>query len=105
MKKVQKSTGEDEIILVTKKGQAIRFKEKEIREMGRPAAGVKGIRLKKGDELVGMDVIKNSNTKNQKPETRKELFIGGDGKWYGKRTDLKEYRLQGRGGAGLKLPK
>ncbi|MBU4298979.1 DNA topoisomerase 4 subunit A, partial [Patescibacteria group bacterium] len=55
LKRVSKSVGEDDVILVTKKGQAIRFKEKDIREMGRTAAGVKAIRLKKGDEVVGMD--------------------------------------------------
>ena len=75
LKQVQKSTGLDEVILTTKKGQAIRFKEKEIREMGRGAAGVKGIRLKKGpastrvergeDEVMGMDVIQISNLKTQ----------------------------------------
>jgi len=92
LRRVQKTTGEDEIILVTKKGQAIRFKEKEIRPMGRSAAGVKGIRLKRrADEVVGMDVIKSQNYL---------LVVTENG--YGKRTDLKEYRLQGRGGTGIK---
>ena len=58
LKKVVKTTGEDDIILATKNGISIRFKEKDIRPMGRGAAGVKGIRLKKGDEVIGMDVIK-----------------------------------------------
>jgi len=99
LRKVSKTTGEDEIILVTKKGQSIRFKEKEIRPMGRSAAGVKGIRLKKGDEVVGMDVIKcqMSNVKCQM------LVVTEQG--YGKRTDLAEYRLQGRGGSGIKTAK
>ena len=108
LRKVRKSTGLDEVILVTKKGQAIRFKEKDIREMGRPASGVRGIRLRRGDWVVGMDIIKSqiSNLKSQK-ETKKEkdylLIITEKG--FGKRTDLKEYRLQGRGGAGIKTAK
>ena len=99
LRRVQKTTGKDEIILVTKKGQAIRFKEKQIRPMGRTASGVKGIRLKKDDEVVGMDVIRcqMSNVKCQM------LVVTENG--YGKRTDLKEYRLQGRGGAGIKAAK
>jgi len=98
LKKVSKSTGGDEVILVTKKGKSIRFKEKEIREMGRPASGVKGIGLKRGDKVVGMDVIKNqkSNTK-----TPKEYLLVVTENGYGKKTDLKEYRLQGRGGSGI----
>jgi len=107
LKNVEKSTGEDEIILVTKLGQAIRFKEKEIRLMGRTAAGVRGIRLKKGDEVIGMDIIKNPKSKFQNPKIKVEkqylLVVTENG--YGKRTDLKEYRLQGRGGAGIKTAK
>ncbi len=105
LKQVQKSSGEDEVILVTKKGQAVRFKEKEVRAMGRSAAGIKGIRLKGSDELVGMGVIKNQKpeAKNQKPEKNYLLVVTGNG--FGKRTDLKEYRLQGRGGTGIKTAK
>jgi len=107
LKNVEKSTGEDEIILVTKLGQAIHFKEKEIRLMGRTAAGVRGIRLKKGDEVVGMDIIKNPKSKFQNPKLKVEknylLVVTENG--YGKRTDLREYRLQGRGGAGIKTAK
>ena len=97
LRSVRKTTGQDEIILVTKKGQAIRFKEKEIRPMGRLAAGVKGIRLKKGDEVIAMDVV---DVRHQQPEKKYLLVVSENG--YGKRTDLKEYRLQGRGGAGIK---
>jgi DNA gyrase subunit A len=95
---VQKTTANNEIILVTKKGQAIRFKEKEIRPMGRKASGVKAIRLKKGDEVIAIDVI---DVKSQ--EAKKLLVVTENG--YGKRTDLKEYRLQGRGGSGIKSGK
>jgi len=110
LKKVGKSTGQNEIILVTKKGQSIRFKEQEIREMGRPASGVKGISLKKGDEVVGTDVIKQTtdnkqqttnNKKQEKGEYRQYLLVVTEN-GYGKRTDLEEYRLQRRGGTGIK---
>lgn len=99
LKSVKKTIGDDEIILVTKKGQIIRFKEKEIRPMGRQASGIKGIRLKRGDKVIGMDVIK-SQSLNLKFQI---LIITEQG--YGKRTDLKEYRLQSRGGSGIKTAK
>jgi DNA gyrase subunit A len=95
LRKVSKTTGKDEIILVTKKGQSIRLKEKEIRPIGRAASGVKGIKLKKGDEVIGMDVI-------QSQKTNKEYLLIVTKNGFGKRTDLKEYRLQGRGGSGIK---
>jgi len=101
LKKVQKTSGQDEVILVTKKGQTIQFKEAEIRPMGRMASGVKGIRLKKGDKVIGMDVIK---TQNSKLKTQNYLLVVTEN-GYGKRTDLKEYRLQGRGGSGIKTAK
>ena len=97
---VCKSTGEDEVILVTKKGQSIRFKEKEIRPMARTASGNKGIRLKKDDEVIGMDIILNSKFKIL---NSKLLVVTENG--YGKKTNLKEYRLQGRGGSGIKTAK
>ncbi len=104
LKKVCKSTGNDEIILVTKKGISIRFPEKQIREMGRPASGVKGINLKKGDEIIGMDIVQKISTSDKIDQTKKQqnhlLVVTENG--YGKRTDLKEYRSQGRGGAGIK---
>jgi len=98
LKKVAKSSGQNDIIIVTKKGQSIRFKEKGIREMGRTASGVKGISLKKGDKVVGMDIIEA-----QSPDIKTQSFllvVMENG--YGKRTDLKEYKLQGRGGSGIK---
>lgn len=110
LKEVAKSTGQNEIIIVTKKGQSIRFKEQDIREMGRPASGVKGIRLRKGDKVVGMDIIENpkSQIPNPKSQTNSKfkiqnsflLVVTENG--YGKRTDLAEYKLQGRGGTGIK---
>ena len=91
LEKVVKSTGKDDIILVTKKGQSIRFKEQGVREMGRPASGVRGINLKKGDRVVGMDIIQQIQNYL--------LVVTENG--YGKRTDVKEYRSQGRGGSGI----
>ena len=101
LEKVAKSAGNSEIILATKKGQSIRFKEKEIRKMGRPASGIRGIRLKKGDEVVGMDIIK---AQSSKLKTQNYLLVVTEN-GYGKRTDLKEYRPQGRGGSGIKTAK
>ena len=102
---VRKTTGADEIIIVTKKGQSIRFREKDVRPMGRTASGIHGIRLKKGDEVVGMDVIaKSSNPpasgQTSRPQDAYVLVVMENG--YGKRTALKEYRLQSRGGSGIK---
>jgi len=103
LKAVQKSSGQDEIILATKKGQAIRFKEKDVRPMGRIAAGIKGMRLRKDDKVVGMDVIK-SKVESLKSKVKSYLLVVTEN-GYGKRTDLAEYRLQKRGGAGIKTAK
>ena len=102
LRKVAKTSGDDEIIVVTKKGQSVRFKEKDLRPMGRPAAGNKAIALKRGDEVVGMDVIsaKPAEGADGKPRERLVLAVMENG--YGKRTNIKEYRLQGRGGSGIK---
>jgi len=99
LRKVAKTSGNDEIIVVTKKGQSVRFKEKDLRPMGRQAAGNKAIALKRGDEVVGMDVIPAEPAvgADGKPRERAVMENG-----YGKRTNIKEYRLQGRGGSGIK---
>lgn len=94
LKKVVKSSDKNDIIVVTRKGQSIKFKEKDIRVMGRPAAGIRGIRLKKDDEVIGMDVIEK--------EKEKQLLLVLSEHGYGKKTDVKEYREQGRGGSGIK---
>ncbi len=94
---VKPSTGQDDIILVTALGQAIRFKEKVVRPMGRAASGVKGIRLKKNDEVVGMDIIS--------PELSKSKYchlLCVMDKGFGKRTSISSYKVQGRGGSGIK---
>lgn len=97
LKDVRKTTGQDHIILTTRKGQSIRFKEKDIRAMGRTASGIRGIRIKKDDEVIAMDVIKEKVEKNHL------LVVTENG--YGKRTDLKEYKVQSRGGSGIKTVK
>ena len=93
---VKPSTGQDDIILVTAKGQSIRFKEKNVRPMGRTAGGVRAIRLKSGDEVTGMDLI----TEGRPSHEEQLLVIMSNG--YGKRTKLSEYKVQGRGGSGIK---
>jgi len=93
LRKVVKSTGNNDIIIVTKKGQSIRFNEKDIRPMGRPASGIRAIRLKRGDEVVGMSVIL---------EEKNHCLLVVTEHGYGKQTDVQEYRLQGRGGSGIK---
>jgi DNA gyrase subunit A len=84
----------DTIILATAKGQSIRFKETDVREMGRNAAGVRGIKLGKNDHLIGAHVIK----KGVKDATLLVLSRNG----YGKRTKIEEYKVQRRGGSGIK---
>ena len=100
---VRKSTGNDQIIVTTKNGQSIRFKEEDARAMGRSAAGTRAIRLKKGDEMVGMDVIsENGKSKTQDPKKESDYLLILTESGYGKRTLLKEYRMQSRGGSGIK---
>jgi len=87
----------DDIILTTSKGQAIRFKEADAREMGRAAGGVRGMKLGKGDFIVGADVV-------QKDAEKPELMVMSEN-GYGKKTALKEYKVQKRGGSGIKTAK
>ncbi len=103
LRRVVKSSGKDEIIIVTKNGQAIRFKEKDLREMGRQAAGIRGIRLKKGDEVIGAGIANSGADPRQKDQKQYLLVVTENG--YGKRTEIKNYRIQGRGGSGIKTGK
>ena len=82
---------------MTRGGQSIRFKEADVREMGRTAAGVTAMKLSKGDEIVSADVF----TKDVKD--REILIVTSDG--YGKSTPAKEYKIQNRGGSGIKTVK
>lgn len=84
----------DDVIVVTSKGQSIRFKESDVREMGRGAAGVAGMRLDKNDFVISADVVKKDL---EKPSL---LIVMANG--YGKKTALKEYKVQNRGGSGIK---
>ena len=87
---VQLTSGEDELLLATKEGKAIRFKESQVREMGRSAKGVRGMRLGKKDACIAMEIVRPDQT---------VLTVTGQG--FGKRTSFKEYRLQSRGGKGI----
>jgi DNA gyrase subunit A len=85
---------------VTAKGQAIRFSETDVRDMGRGAAGVHGIRLHKDDSVIGMGIAK---TDKEKKRNYQILTIMAHG--FGKRTELSAYKVQGRGGSGIKTAK
>lgn len=96
---VKPCTGKDEVILVSAKGQTIRFKEKDVRTMGRNAAGVRGMRLKNDDFVIAMDVLDNQ----ENISNLQLLVISENG--MGKRTFLKNYKIQHRGGSGIKTAK
>jgi DNA gyrase subunit A len=89
---VKYSNGRQHIVLVTEGGQAVRFDEKAVRVMGRPAAGVNAIRLLRDDVVAGMDVIKEDDTHM--------LVVTRNG--HGKRTPLDEYAVRGRYGVGVR---
>jgi DNA gyrase subunit A len=88
---VRLSDGESQIFIGTRMGMAIRFSENGVRSMGRTAYGVRGIQLREGDQVVAMEVVKPGGT-----------LLTVTQKGYAKRTDLEEYRVQSRGGLGLK---
>ncbi len=87
----------DEVMIATTKGQSIRFKESDIREMGRTAGGVRAIKLGKSDQVISVDVIKK--------EKRDGSFLTMSENGLGKKTALKEYKVQKRGGSGIKTAK
>ncbi|HOA42650.1 MAG TPA: DNA gyrase subunit A [Bacillota bacterium] len=87
---IKETTGNSNIIIVTKFGKCICFNENDVRPMGRLAGGVRAITLEKGDEVVAMDLAKNDE----------ELLVVTQG-GFGKRTAIKEYKVQARGGKGL----
>lgn len=89
------SDGKQDILLASREGKSIRFKEQQVREMGRQAKGVRAIRLGKKDELVGMEVV---------PAEAKKMnmtFLTVTSGGFAKRSDFDEYRLQSRGGKGI----
>lgn len=89
---VELTDGKRDIVLGSSRGKAIRFHESEVRAIGRSAAGVKGIDLQKTDFLVGMAVV---------TEEQNEILVVTE-QGFGKRSNVEEYRLQGRGGMGVK---
>lgn len=88
---VRETSGSDEAIVITSHGMSVRFNENDVREMGRVATGVRGIRLSDNDEVVCMEILRSDS---------KLLIVSENG--YGKRTELDEYRIQTRGGKGIK---
>ena len=91
---VLSTSGDDQVIMTTASGSAIRFSEGDVRAMGRAAGGVLGMRLEKDDRVVGADVIA---AKAEKGLSLMVVMANG----YGKKTDLKEYKVQHRGGVGI----
>ncbi len=89
---VQHTSGSDGLLIATKAGMAIRFSESDVRAMGRTAMGVRGIRLDKGDQVIGMEAF---------PSDSKKTLLTVCENGFGKRTDLSEYRGQHRGGSGI----
>lgn len=86
------SSGVDTILLATAKGMCIRFKEDEVRQMGRQAAGVRGIKLKKNDFVIGLEVVSENN---------KDILFATE-KGYGKRVEVSDFRIAHRGGQGVR---
>jgi DNA gyrase subunit A len=87
----------DDVMVATSEGQSIRFKESDVREMGRTAGGVTGIKLSKGDMVIGVDVVKKDATGGS--------FLTMSANGLGKKTNLKEYKTQRRSGSGIKTAK
>src|SRR2546421_5698592 len=88
---VRHSSGKDDVLMVSRKGQAIRFHETDVRAMGRDASGVQGMRLRAGDEVIAVNVAHDDAD---------VLVVTENG--YGKRTPVRGYPVKGRGGMGVK---
>jgi DNA gyrase subunit A len=91
---VRHSSGDNDVLMISRKGQAVRFHESQVRSMGRSTEGVKGMTLRKGDEVIEIAIATNDADL---------LVVTANG--YGKRTRIDEYRLTGRGGLGVKTVK
>lgn len=91
LKWIRMTTGEDEVIISTSQGQAIRFHEKDARPMGRASRGVRGIRLRSGDSVIGMDIVEKDSS----------LFVISEF-GYGKRTKVSQFTAHARGGVGIR---
>ncbi|MFZ1323580.1 MAG: DNA gyrase subunit A [Candidatus Saccharimonadales bacterium] len=88
---VRTTSGDNEVVISTSQGQAIRFHEKDVRPMGRTSRGVRGIRLRAGDQVIGMDIVE---------ETTSIFVISEFG--YGKRTKIAQFTAHARGGVGIR---
>lgn len=101
---IKQTTGQDHVLLVTRQGKSIRFKEANVRPMGRDTRGVRGIKLKKDDYVVTMEVFP---TRQARPKDRRRKFfrdiLAVMENGLGKRTKLARYPLQKRGGIGVKV--
>jgi len=106
---VRVTDGHQVVFLATHEGQAIRFDENDVRSMGRPAYGVKGITLRKSDYVVGLAVTPSEESRKARQKELKAegkditpcLILSVSENGFGKRTDVEEYRLQTRGGSGV----
>lgn len=91
LKWIRMTTGENEVVISTQQGQAIRFHEKDARPMGRVSRGVRGIRLRTGDQVIGMDVVEEGSN----------IFVISEN-GYGKRTNINQFTAHARGGVGIR---
>jgi DNA gyrase subunit A len=85
------TNSDNEVVISTKQGQAIRFHEKDVRPTGRVARGVRGIRLRAGDQVIGMDIVEEGSS----------IFVISE-KGYGKRTKIAQFTAHARGGVGIR---
>lgn len=91
LKWIRMTTGDNEVVISTSQGQAIRFHESEARPMGRVSRGVRGIRLRAGDQVIGMDIV----------EENSQIFVISEN-GYGKRTKISQFTAHKRGGVGIR---
>jgi DNA gyrase subunit A len=91
LKWIRMTNGNDEVVISTQQGQAIRFSEKDARPMGRVSRGVRGIRLRAGDQVIGMDVVEKDSS----------IFVISQ-HGYGKRTKISQFTAHARGGVGIR---
>lgn len=91
LKWIRMTSGENEVVISTSLGQAIRFNEKDVRPMGRVARGVRGIRLRPGDQVIGMDIVEEGSS----------IFVVSE-YGYGKRTKVAQFTPHARGGVGIR---
>ncbi len=91
LKWIRMTTGDNEVVISTSQGQAIRFHEKDVRPMGRVSRGVRGIRLRAGDQVIGMDIV----------EADTSIFVISE-YGYGKRTKISQFTAHARGGVGIR---